>query len=153
MPLFDSDRIVFLESLRNWYLLHLDGIHSSSKRGDGLKLLLDSSLNEIPVTAESINHVKHQLARFASSDMEWTLSAVDALINDICVLRDWDDCCINDQFDLEYVFDIDRSSVVKTCTVCGYTLDTTGNIRDRPERYRIALRSDLMAAAVIEEDT
>lgn len=153
IPLFDNDRIAFLESLRNWYLFYLGGIHDPSKRGYGLKLLLDSPLDEIPVTKESINHVKHQLARYASGDMEWTLSAAEALINDICALRDWDDCCINDQFDLEYVFDIETSRVLKTCTSCGYTLDTTGNIHDRPERYRTALRSDLMAAGVIKEAT
>ncbi len=88
MPLFDNDRIAFLESLRNWYLFHLGGIHDPSKRGYGLKLLLDSPLEEIPVTKESINRVKRQLARYALGDMEWTLSAAEALINDICVLRD-----------------------------------------------------------------
>lgn len=70
VPLFDSDRIRFFESLRDWYLLHLGGIHSPSRRSDGLKLLLESPLDEIPATWESLNHVNRQLARYASGEME-----------------------------------------------------------------------------------
>jgi len=153
IPLADGDRIAFLRSLRQWYLLHLGGIHDDSQRGDGLKLLMDSSLDEIPVTEQSIVQARRQLERYRSGDMNWTLAAVDALITDICVLRDWNDCCVNDQFDLEYVIDTDTCTVVKTCTACGYTLDVVGNARERPGNFRIASRSELVAAGVIENAT
>lgn len=153
MPLADSNRIAFLESIRDWYLFHLGGIHSAADRGDGLRLLLDSPLDEIPVTMESISQIRNQLERYASGDMDWTISAADALITDICVLRDWGECCVNDQFDLEFVFDTDASRVVKTCMACGYTLDTAGHIRERPKHYHIARRSELKTAGAIEDTT
>ena len=153
MPLAATSRIEFLESLRTWYLLHLAGIHRASDRGDGLRLLLDSPLDEIPVTKEAVARARLQIQRYTAGDLNWTTSAVDALITEICVARDWNACCDDDQFDLEYVFDSDCSCVLKICSACGSTFDVAGKLREKSRNFRIASRSELKDAGLLENDT
>jgi len=121
-----------------------------SEQGDGIRRLLSEVFDEVPVIAESIRHARTQLQRYRSGEMDWSLSAVNRLMTDVCVLRDWKECCTNDEYNFEYVLDTDSSQILKICTFCGCALDLAGGSCERPSHYRIANGSELVAARVIK---
>lgn len=148
LPNAESSHDSFLVALRSWYRQFIGGIDRNSDL-DFIQALLNSTLSDLPLTDTAIQHCRKQLPRYFSGDLDWCVAAVHRTISTLIIHRDWEDCCDEDQGDLEYFFDLDTGTVVKVCELCHRVLPLNGVTLEGPFTLRPAKKRELIAAGVL----